>query len=63
MANANAPSDEEDDIVLTLQCPRGELLRGEDEDDLVEKVNRHLADVHPDLAGKYTREDILSMAS
>jgi hypothetical protein len=45
-----------------LICPCGELIEGEDEDDLVEKANRHLEDKHPDLAGEYTREQILFMA-
>jgi predicted small metal-binding protein len=45
-----------------LQCPCGELLKGEDEDDLVEKAFEHLRDKHPELAGEYTRDHILFMA-
>lgn len=45
-----------------LQCPCGEMIEGKDEDDLVEKAEAHLADKHPDLAGHYTREQILFMA-
>ncbi len=44
-----------------LRCPCGELIQGEDEDDLVEKANEHLATVHPDHGG-YTRDEILFMA-
>jgi hypothetical protein len=45
-----------------LQCPCGELIEGENEDDLVVKATEHLADAHPHLAGEYTREQILFMA-
>lgn len=44
----------------TLQCPCGELIQGRDEDDLVEKVQKHLAEKHPDH--HYSREEILFMA-
>ena len=46
----------------TLQCPCGEIITADSDDELVLKVNSHLADKHPDLAGKYSREQILSMA-
>jgi hypothetical protein len=45
-----------------LQCPCGEMIVGEDEDDLVKQAEAHLAEKHPDLAGHYTREHILFMA-
>lgn len=45
-----------------LQCPCGELIEGSDEDDLVAKANDHLAEFHPQLAGEYSREQILFMA-
>lgn len=43
-----------------LQCPCGEHLVGVDEDDLVDKSNKHLAESHPGL--DYGREAILIMA-
>ncbi|MGW0039488.1 DUF1059 domain-containing protein [Gordonia sp. NPDC003376] len=43
-----------------LTCPCGEMLRGEDEDELVEKVQKHLADNHP--GHDYSRDEILFMA-
>ncbi|WP_280239845.1 DUF1059 domain-containing protein [Nocardia abscessus] len=43
-----------------LSCPCGEFLSGTDEDDLVDKARRHLAEQHPDH--NYTREQILFMA-
>jgi predicted small metal-binding protein len=43
-----------------LTCPCGEQIEGKDEDELVEKVKRHLAENHP--GHEYTREEILFMA-
>lgn len=45
-----------------LQCPCGELIEGENEDDLVEKTYGHLRLVHPDLVDHYSREHILFIA-
>ena len=45
-----------------LNCPCGELIRGEDEDDLVEKAFAHLREKHPEMADEYEREHILFMA-
>ncbi len=43
-----------------LNCPCGEAIVGSDEDDLVEKVQSHLAANH---AGRdYSRDEILFMA-
>jgi hypothetical protein len=47
---------------LRLRCPCGEVIVADDEDDLVAKANEHLAAEHPDLAGAYTRDQILFMA-
>jgi catechol 2,3-dioxygenase-like lactoylglutathione lyase family enzyme len=40
----------------------GAVLRGEDDDDLVANVWRHVADAHPELVGTVAREDILASA-
>jgi hypothetical protein len=45
-----------------IDCPCGETLEAEDEDGIVAEVEEHVADKHPDMAGKYDREQILSMA-
>lgn len=44
----------------TLHCPCGEMMRGEHDDELVEKVQEHLAAEHP--GREYSREEILFMA-
>ena len=47
---------------IRLQCPCGVTLVAETEDELVELANQHLMEEHPDLAGKYAREQILLLA-
>jgi hypothetical protein len=47
-------------MIMTCEC--GEVVRAETEDDLVALVERHLAEQHPDLVGRFTREDILGMS-
>jgi predicted small metal-binding protein len=37
-------------------------LRGETDDELVAQVQRHIAEAHPDLVGKLSRDDILAKA-
>ena len=46
--------------VITCDC--GYVARGETEDELVEDLNRHVADVHPYLVGTVSEEDVLAMA-
>jgi hypothetical protein len=43
-----------------LTCPCGAAISGTNEDDLVEKVQLHLKDSHPDL--NYSRDEILFLA-
>ena len=45
---------------VNLICPCGEQLVGSDEDDLVDKAQRHLVENHPDK--NYTREEILFLS-
>lgn len=44
-----------------LTCPCGEVVKGQDEDELVERAQAHLADAHP--GREYDREMILFMAT
>ena len=44
-----------------LTCPCGEVVRAENEDQLVELTQQHLAEVHPDM--KYGRDEILFIAT
>ena len=46
-----------------IDCPCGETVRGESDDELVANVESHVRDVHPDMVGTMSREQILGMAS
>ena len=50
------------DVKKNLACPCGEMIRGENEDDLVAKTQAHLREKHPDKVDDYTRDMILFMA-
>lgn len=46
-----------------FECERdGVVIRGGDDDELVANVQRHVADAHPDLVGKLSRDDVLAIA-
>ena len=45
-----------------INCACGEVIRAEEDDELVQKVERHVDEAHPDLAGSMSRDDILAMA-
>ena len=44
-----------------LNCPCGEVIRGKDEDELVELTQQHLAEAHPGM--EYGRDEILFIAT
>ena len=45
-----------------INCECGEVVRATSDDELVEKVERHVGEAHPELVGKMSRADILGMA-
>lgn len=45
-----------------LDCPCGEHIEGEDQEDLLSMTRRHLAEKHPQLLDVYGREHILFIA-
>ncbi len=45
-----------------IKCVCGYVVRGETDDELLTNAEAHLAEMHPELAGKVTREDLLGMA-
>jgi hypothetical protein len=45
-----------------VHCPCGQDVSGETDDELVANVEKHIDETHPDLAGKYSREEIMGMA-
>jgi hypothetical protein len=48
--------------MMSVDCPCGVVVTGETDDELVAAVEQHVASDHPDLVGKYSREQILGMA-
>ena len=49
-------------MAYVINCDCGHVSRGETEDELLEAATRHMEEVHPDIAGKVSREDLLAMA-
>jgi hypothetical protein len=45
-----------------IDCVCGQVVEGQDDDELWEKAQAHLAADHPDLVGRVSREDILAQA-
>jgi hypothetical protein len=45
-----------------LTCPCSETLTGDTEDEIVQASLAHLQAKHPDMADKYDRDQILSIA-
>ena len=45
-----------------INCECGEVVRAETDDELVQKVERHVGESHPELVGKMSRGDVLGMA-
>ena len=46
-------------MAYVIYCDCGHVSRGETADELVQEANRHMDEVHPDMAGKVSREDLL----
>jgi predicted small metal-binding protein len=49
-------------MAFVLNCDCGYVARGETEDELVEETTRHVEEVHPDLVGQISSDDMLAMA-
>jgi predicted small metal-binding protein len=45
-----------------IDCECGYVVKAETDDELVAKAQAHVADAHPELAGKLTRDDVLAMS-
>jgi predicted small metal-binding protein len=50
-------------MAMKVDCPCGDTVRGENDDELVSAVESHIQDKHPDMVGTMSREQILGMAS
>jgi predicted small metal-binding protein len=49
-------------MTYVINCDCGFISRGDTEDELVEEASQHIEEVHPDMAGKVSRDDLLAMA-
>jgi len=49
-------------MTMKVDCPCGQTVRGESEDEVVANVEQHVQDEHPDLVGTMSREQILGLA-
>jgi predicted small metal-binding protein len=49
-------------MAMQINCPCGETVRGESDDELVTNAEAHIQDKHPDMIGTMSREQILDMA-
>jgi hypothetical protein len=45
-----------------MTCPCGAPLTGETDQEFIDSVNQHFEAAHPEMAGKYTPEQMLSRA-
>jgi predicted small metal-binding protein len=45
-----------------INCPCGETVTGEDDDQLVASTEEHIREKHPEMVGTKSREEIIAMA-
>lgn len=45
-----------------INCECGYTVHGDSDEELVANANKHVEETHPDLVGKISREQFLSMA-
>jgi predicted small metal-binding protein len=46
-----------------IRCEDGAVIRGDTDEELLANAQQHMRDVHPDLAGSITPEQLLAMAT
>jgi predicted small metal-binding protein len=49
-------------VSKVVNCECGEIVRAETDNELVGRVEAHVARNHPEMIGKLSRDDILGMA-
>ncbi len=49
-------------MAKVINCECGEIVRGADDDEVVANAMSHFDRDHPELVGKVSRDDLLSMA-
>ena len=49
-------------MAKVIKCQDGFLVRGASDDELVANAEAHLREVHPELVGRVSRDQLLAMA-
>lgn len=49
-------------MARVINCECGQVIRGQNDDELVAKAEDHVNQNHPELVGKVSRDDLLGMA-
>jgi predicted small metal-binding protein len=49
-------------MAKVINCECGYVVRGETDDELVQRANEHIEQDHPEMVGKMSRDDLLAMA-
>jgi predicted small metal-binding protein len=57
------PRTKELTVAKQINCDCGYVVKGADDDELVANAETHMREVHPEMAGKMNRDQILAMAS
>ncbi len=45
-----------------INCECGYVVRGDTDDELIARAEQHMRSDHPEMVGKVSRDDLLSMA-
>jgi predicted small metal-binding protein len=48
-------------VAKVINCACGEAIRGESEDEVLDRAEQHVRDVHADMADQFTRETLAGM--
>jgi predicted small metal-binding protein len=46
-------------MAKVIKCVCGHVARGQTDDEVIEQIEAHMGQDHPDLVGKVSRSDIL----
>jgi predicted small metal-binding protein len=49
-------------MARVINCECGQVIRGQNDDELVANAEDHVNQNHPELVGKVSRDDLLGMA-
>jgi predicted small metal-binding protein len=48
-------------MAKVIDCPCGEQIRGESEDETLQRAEQHVLDKHPDIADQFSRATLSEM--